>query len=147
MVERGWKGVRRLKPFNAAQTRIKDERGHVQPTTRRAQVFADHYSTKQWEREALPPLPPRPALHPPAQASEGQFTPLELRKSARQLKRGKAAGTDDIANDFLLEVPSTPEGFTFVLSIVRGSFTLTTTPCWARSRSSRDRCSVSSSAV
>ena len=122
VVENGWKGIQKLKPFSAAQTRIKDPAGQVQPTAQRAQTFANFYRDKQWARATLPNLPPRPCIAPPAALCEDLFQPSELRTAARKLKRRKVAGTDDISNDFLIEFLATAVGFTVVLSIMNECF-------------------------
>ena len=121
--EYDWEGVRRLRPLQVAQTRVKNVAGVVQPTANRAQTFAEHYRDKQWARDAnLPPLPPRPALRPRATVTEGLFQPAELRRAKKEIKRDKESGTDEISSNFLLEILSTPEGFTIVLSIMNSCF-------------------------
>ena len=116
-----WEGVKRLRPLQTAQTRVKNVAGV--PTSNRAQTFADHYRDTQWARDDnLPPLPPRPALRPKATVPEALFRPFELRRAKKEIKRDKESGTDDISSKFLLEVLSPPVGFTIVLSIMNSCF-------------------------
>ena len=104
--EYDWEGVKRLRPLQTAQTRVKNVAGVilVQPTFNRAKTFAEHYRDTQWARDDnLPPLLPRPALRPKATVPEGLFQPFELRRAKKEIKRDKGSGTDDISSNFLFE--------------------------------------------
>ena len=43
---------------------------------------------------------------------------LRFRRAKKEIKRDKESGTNEISSNFLLELLSTPEGFTIVLSIM-----------------------------
>ena len=125
-----WAGVRRLKPFKATETRLRDSRGRLVGTHKRAQTFADHYANVQWaeDPEVPHPFPQRPHLFPPAGLSAAPFSPVELRSARQRLKRKKASGVDNISNEFLNLFLSTREGFALILELMNECWSTKTLP-------------------
>jgi len=124
--ESEWAGIKRQKPFRGTQTRVKNKEGLLVGTHKRAEVFAEHYADKQWAEAALPPLPQRPPLYGPAGLPLTPFTPTELRKVAKRLKKGKAFGTDGLPNEYLRLLLGVNEGFCLVLDLMND--------CWSENR-------------
>ena len=76
--EENWAGIRRLKPFRANHTRIRDEGGRSRPAQDRAEILATHY-----EKVGTPDVAwcdaDRNPISGAAFISDEDFTPTELR--------------------------------------------------------------------
>ena len=122
--ERDWSGIRMMRPFPERPLALRTESGRLAGSAERAEVFARHYATQQWCPAGsagwpeLPDLPARPALFAEVEIPTSQFTPQELRRAGRTLKRMKAAGEDEVSNDILRILLAIPLGFTCILSLM-----------------------------
>ena len=115
---RNWKGVRLCKPYVARPLRVADAEGRERPLQERAEVLSEYYATSQWHTAQLPLLPARPPLFPVADLPCGNFTPCELKRARRNLKKKKSPGTDRLSNEILLFVLDTEEGFAYILELM-----------------------------
>ena len=84
ITDEDWRGIRLVKPFQAAQSRIQNAAGQIVASSQRSQVFAEFYRDVQFSQAELPPLPDRAALYDAAPLPEADFSAEELRRAKRK---------------------------------------------------------------
>ena len=56
ITEEDWRGIRLVKPFQAAQSRIQNATGQIAASSQRSQVFAEFDRDVQFSQAELPPF-------------------------------------------------------------------------------------------
>ena len=128
ITEEDWRGIRLVKTYQPAQTRIQNANGHIVASSQRSQVFAEYYRDLQFARANLPPLPDRAALFSVAPLTEADFSAEELRRVQKKVKKKRAGGSDTLSVEFVLALLSIPEGFTSILSLFNQCWRTETIP-------------------
>ena len=97
-----WTAVQqaRRKQVRKYPARLLNNAGEVVDTALRAETFAEHLETVQWAVRPSLACEPRPPLGPEIPVSTEPFVREEVVSVLRKLRKGKAAGHDDIPPDF-----------------------------------------------
>ena len=116
------------KRYRQTPHRVFDANGNSRILQDRAEVFATHYATAQWNTAELPALPDRPALFPHWDLPCGRFSAYELRQVRARLKKRKMHGTDFLSNEIICLVLDTDLGFSYILELMNLCWTQCATP-------------------
>ena len=116
------------KRYRQTPHQVFDANGNSRILQDRAEVFATHYATAQWNTAELPALPDRPALFPHWDLPCGRFSPYELRQVRARLKKRKMHGTDFLSNEIICLVLDTDWGSSYILELMNLCWTQCTMP-------------------
>ena len=99
--QKDWDQIRKLRKGTCvAQGRLRNMDGQLVDSDRRAETMAQYLEQVQWAVRQTRAAPERPHLGEDLPVDMGPFTAQELRRAAKNLKSGRAAGCDGIPGEF-----------------------------------------------
>ena len=106
-----WQDLRKLRGGRSVtKGRLRNQEGEVVASDAKAETLASYFSKVQWAVRPVGPLPEGACLGPNLPVNVGNITLFEVRKAAKKLRSGRAAGPDNIPGDFWRAVLNDPGG-------------------------------------